>query len=157
VFSHWIRACVTEDRPLHDFAAAIVAGLGSTYSEPPANFHRALRTPEERGEAAAQVFLGARLQRAGCHNHPFDRWTQDDYYGWSAFFARIDYKILENRRRDTNDKHEFDGEQIVFQKPAGEMLNPATGRPAALRFLQDAGGIFASVSTATAPLKSRRS
>jgi hypothetical protein len=151
VFSHWIRACVAEDRPLHEFAAEIVAGQGSTYSEPPANFHRALRTPEERAEAAAQVFLGVRLQCARCHNHPFDRWTQDDYYGWSAFFARIDYKILENRRRDINDKHEFDGEQIVFQKPAGEMLNPATGRPAALRFLQDAGGIFASVSTATAP------
>lgn len=153
VFSHWIRACVTEDRPLHDFAAAIVAGQGSTYSEPPANFHRALRTPEERGEAAAQVFLGVRLQCARCHNHPFDRWTQDDYYGWSAFFARIDYKILENRRRDTNDKHEFDGEQIVFQKPAGDMLNPATGKPAALRFLQDGGGLFAVASAATAPAR----
>jgi len=151
VFSHWIRACVAEDRPLHEFAAAIVAGQGSTYSEPPANFHRALRTPEERAEAAAQVFLGVRLQCARCHNHPFDRWTQDDYYGWSAFFARIDYKILENRRRDTNDKHEFDGEQIVFQKPAGEMLNPATGKPAALRFLQDSGGLFAAASAATAP------
>ncbi|MEY3173867.1 MAG: hypothetical protein RLZZ436_1781 [Planctomycetota bacterium] len=144
VFSHWIRVCVTEDRPLHEFAADIVAGLGSTYSEPPANFHRALRTPEERAEAAAQVFLGVRLQCARCHNHPFDRWTQDDYYGWSAFFARIDYKVLENRRRDINDKHEFDGEQIVFQKRTGEMLNPATGKPAPLRFLQDVGGIFTS-------------
>lgn len=149
VFSHWIRACVSEDRPLDEFAADIVAGLGSTYSQPPANFHRALRTPEERAEAAAQVFLGVRLQCARCHNHPFDRWTQDDYYGWSAFFARIDYKILENRRRDINDKHEFDGEQIVFQKAAGEMLNPATGKPAALRFLQDAGSLQTATATVT--------
>ncbi len=150
VFSHWIRACVSQDRPLHEFAAEIVSGQGSTYSEPAANFHRALRTPEERAEAAAQVFLGVRLQCARCHNHPFDRWTQDDYYGWSAFFARIDYKILENRRRDINDKHEFDGEQIVFQKSSGEMLNPATGRPAELRFLQDAGSL--SVLTVAAPV-----
>ncbi|MFM7055606.1 MAG: DUF1549 and DUF1553 domain-containing protein [Planctomycetota bacterium] len=153
VFSHWIRACVSQDRPLHEFAADIVAGLGSTYSEPAANFHRALRTPEERAEAAAQVFLGVRLQCARCHNHPFDRWTQDDYYGWSAFFARIDYKILENRRRDINDKHEFDGEQIVFQKNAGEMLNPATGKPAPLRFLQDAGSFQTSTADSSDPAR----
>ena len=138
VFSHWIRENVAADRPLNEFAADITAGQGSTYTEPPANFHRALRTPEERAEATAQVFLGVRLQCARCHNHPFDRWTQDDYYRWTAFFSRVDYKILENRRRDINDKHEFDGEQIVFQKTSGETINPATGKPAPPGFLLDA-------------------
>lgn len=135
IFYHWIREQVASDRPLNEFAAELIAARGSTYSSPPTNFYRALRKPEERAEATAQVFLGIRLQCARCHNHPFDRWTQDDYYGWTGFFSRIDYKILENRRRDSNDKHEFDGEQIVFMKEDGETANPGTGQIAALRFL----------------------
>ena len=78
-------------------------------------------SPEERAESAAQVFLGIRLQCAKCHNHPFDRWTQDDYFGWTNFFARVDYKIVENKRRDENDKHEFNGEQIVLMKDKGDV------------------------------------
>lgn len=134
VFHQWIRESVRSDQPLNAFAAALIAARGSTYTEPPTNFYRALRTPEERSESAAQVFLGVRLQCARCHNHPFDRWTQDDYYGWTNFFARVDYKILENRRRDINDKHEFDGEQVVFMKSVGDVRNPRTGQRAGLRF-----------------------
>ncbi|HVR75583.1 MAG TPA: DUF1553 domain-containing protein, partial [Planctomycetota bacterium] len=88
-----------------------------------------------RAEATAQVFLGVRLQCARCHNHPFDRWTQDDYYGWAANFARVRYRILENRRRDTNDGHEFLGEQVVWEARTGEVTNPRSGRAAAPRFL----------------------
>jgi hypothetical protein len=135
VFHQWIRQHVAEDTPLPEFAAAILGARGSTYSDPPTNFYRALRTPEERSESAAQVFLGVRLQCAKCHNHPFDRWTQDDYYGWTNYFARVDYKILDNFRRDENDKHEFDGEQIVFLKRSGDIRHPSTGRPAVLRLL----------------------
>jgi hypothetical protein len=133
-FYRWIRGSVASDKPLNQFTAEIIASRGSTYTEPPSNFYRALRTPEERAEAAAQVFLGVRLQCAKCHNHPFDRWTQDDYYGWTNFFARVDYKIIENKRRDTNDTHEFDGEQIVFMKVDGDVKNPTTGKTAGLRF-----------------------
>ena len=50
-------------------------------------------------ETAAQVFLGIRLQCAKCHNHPFERWTQDDYYDWAGFFARVEYKIIDERPR----------------------------------------------------------
>ena len=137
VFYHWIHESIAADKPLNQFAAEIIAARGSTYSEPPANFYRALRTPEERAESAAQVFLGVRLQCAKCHNHPFDHWTQDDYYGWTNFFARVDYKIIENKRRDENDKHEFDGEQIVFMQDEGNVKNPTTGKVAGLRFLGD--------------------
>ena len=138
VFYHWIRESVAADKPLNQFAAEIIAARGSTYTEPPSNFYRALRTPEERAESAAQVFLGVRLQCAKCHNHPFDRWTQDDYYGWTNFFARVDYKIIENKRRDENDKHEFNGEQVVFMKDEGDVRNPTTGKSVGLRFLGDA-------------------
>jgi hypothetical protein len=137
VFHGWIRDSFAKDKPLNVFAQEILAARGSTYSVPPTNFYRALRVPEARAESAAQVFLGIRLQCAKCHNHPFDRWTQDDYYGWSNFFARIDYKIIENKRRDKNDKNEFNGEQIVLLKDKGDVKNPTTGEIVGLRYLGD--------------------
>lgn len=137
VYHNWIREAVARDQPLNEFVRDIIAARGSTYTVPAANFYRALRNPEERAESTAQLFLGIRLQCTKCHNHPFDRWTQADYYGWSGFFARIDYQIIENKRRDENDKHEFAGEQIVVIKDEGEVQNPATGQPAPLRFLGD--------------------
>jgi hypothetical protein len=134
-FHHWIRQSIAEGKPLNQFAAEILAARGSTYATPAANFYRACRTPVTRAESAAQVFLGVRLQCAQCHNHPFDRWTQDDYYDWTALFAKLDYKVLENRRRDSNDKHEFKGEQIVFVSRQGSVTNPRTEQRAAPRFL----------------------
>lgn len=128
-FHAWLRGSFASQKPLDQMVREIVAGRGSTYEVPPANFYRALRTPFERSEAVGQLFLGVRLQCSKCHNHPFDRWTQDDYYGWGSLFAKVDYKILENRRRDTNDKHEFDGEQIVFLNPTGEAKDPRTNKP----------------------------
>ena len=135
VFHAWIRDSFAKHKPLNQLAKEILEARGSTYKVPPTNFYRALRKPELRAEAAAQVFLGIRLQCAKCHNHPFDRWTQDDYYGWSNFFGRIDYKIIENKRRDKNDKNEFVGEQVVLLKDEGDVKNPTTGETAGLRYL----------------------
>lgn len=135
VFHAWIRDSFAKEKPLNEFAKELLEARGSTYKVPATNLYRTLRTPETRGEATAQLFLGVRLQCAKCHNHPFDRWTQEDYYGWSNYFARIDYKIVENKRRDKFDKHEFAGEQIVLLKDEGDVKNPATGKSAGLRFL----------------------
>jgi hypothetical protein len=135
VFHAWLRNAFANDRPLDELVRDLISARGSTYSEPAANFYRALRDPVTRAEAAAQLFLGVRLQCAKCHNHPFDRWTQDDYYSWGNLFARVDYKILENNRRDRNDQHEFDGEQIVFCKPDGDLKDPRTGTPRPPKFL----------------------
>ena len=135
VFHDWIHESFAKHKPLNQLAKEILEARGSTYNVPPANFYRALRVPEARAEATAQVFLGIRLQCAKCHNHPFDRWTQDDYYGWSNFFGRVDYKIIENKRRDKNDKNEFVGEQIVLLKDNGDVKNPTTGETAGLRYL----------------------
>src|SRR5690606_37050066 len=128
-FQAWIRSAIGSGMPMNEFAREILASRGSTYASPAANYYRAMRDPIMRAESAAQVFLGVRLQCAKCHNHPFDRWTQDDYYGWANLFARVDYKVLENNRRDSNDTHEFHGEQIVYQKPNGSVKDPRTGRP----------------------------
>jgi hypothetical protein len=134
-FHEWIRQNIVDGRPLNEFARDLIAARGSTYGDPAANFYRALRDPQARAEAVAQVFLGVRLQCARCHNHPFDRWTQDDYHGLAAFFARVQYRVVENNRRDKFDKHEFDGEQIVYQEREGEVKHPRTGEVLRPRFL----------------------
>lgn len=135
LFYQWIRRSIHEGKPLNEFARELIASRGSVYAEPAANFYRALRDPAARAEAAAQVFLGIRLQCARCHNHPFDRWTQQDYYQWSAFFARVGYRVVDNKRRDRLDQHEFDGDQIVWHARAGEVKHPRTGADLQPRFL----------------------
>ena len=127
-FHAWLRDNIAEDQPLHHVIRAMLVGLGSTYENAPANFYRAHRTPSLRAETAARLFLGVRLECAKCHNHPFDRWTQDDYYSWTAWFAGIDYEIVENKRKDKLDKNEFRGEQIVKLKEDAEIKNPSTGK-----------------------------
>jgi hypothetical protein len=127
-FYHWIRQSVAENKPLDEFVRELLSARGSTYTSPATNYYRAIRDPVERGEASAELFLGVRLKCAQCHNHPFDRWTQDDYYGWADVFARVNYKVLENRRTDKNDKHEFIGEQIVYEADNGDVKDPRGDR-----------------------------
>jgi hypothetical protein len=134
-FHRWIRDNIARGRPVNEFARDLIAARGSTYTAPAANFYRALRDPEVRAEVTAQVFLGVRLQCARCHNHPFDRWTQDDYYRLTAFFPRVRYKIVSNRQPDGLDTHQFDGEQIVWQARHGEVRDPRTGAVLRPRFL----------------------
>lgn len=134
-FHQWIRQSILANQPVNEFVYDLVAARGSTYSHPAANFYRGNRDPVTRAEAAAQVFLGVRLQCAKCHNHPFDRWTQADYYSWAGLFARVQYKIVSNKIRDKNDKKNFDGEQVVWMSREGEVTNPATDEPAAPKFL----------------------
>jgi hypothetical protein len=134
-FHAWLRRGIEIDKPLDELARELLAARGSTYTQPETNYLRALRDPIERAETSAQLFLGVRLQCAKCHSHPFDRWTQDDYYRWAAVFARVDYRILENRRTDSNDTHEFDGEQLVLHAARGEVNDPRSGKPAPPRLL----------------------
>ena len=134
-FHHWVRQCLAENKPLDQFAREIISARGSTYQNPAANFYRANRDPVSRSVGMAQLFLGTHLQCAQCHNHPFDRWTQDDYYDWAGVFSRIEYKVLENRRQDKNDSHEFKGEQVIYVSSKGSIKNPRTSKPAQPRFL----------------------
>ena len=135
VFHGWIRESIAQNKPLDVFARELIAARGSTYENPAANWWRANRDPVTRAESTARVFLGTQLNCAQCHNHPFERWTQDDYYNWAALFARLDYKIVENKRKDTNDTREFKGDQIVLVKASGSVKNARTGEAATPRFL----------------------
>jgi hypothetical protein len=135
-FHAWIRNGIATGKPLDVFVRELIASRGSTYGTPASNYWRAMREPFMRAESTAQVFLGVRLQCAKCHNHPFDRWSQDDYYGWSNLFSRVQYRVLENRRRDSNDSHEFNGEQLVVMARTGDVVDPRNEQPPAPRFLE---------------------
>jgi Protein of unknown function (DUF1549)/Protein of unknown function (DUF1553) len=126
VFYDWIRQSIARNKPLNQFAHELIASRGSTYKVPPANYYRALRDPHTRAEATAQVFLGIRMQCARCHNHPFNQWTQNDYHQFAALFPRVQYKLLDNTRKDKLDKHEFIGEQIVYMDDTSEVKHPYT-------------------------------
>jgi hypothetical protein len=134
-FYNWIRRGLIENKPLDQFVRELITARGSTYTTPAANYYRPHRNPAARARAAAQVFLGARLQCAECHNHPSDRWTQDDYYDWAGLFARVRYKVIENNREISSDEHEWNGEQIIFIAREGSFKNPRTGQNASPRFL----------------------
>jgi len=134
----WIRDSFARDKPMDEFCRELLTALGSTYENPPANYYRALREPTLRAETTAQIFLGTRLACAKCHNHPFERWTQDDYYRFSAIFDGMDYTVLQNRRRDENDKLEFVGEQIVHLDGKRELKDPRTKKEPAPGLLGDA-------------------
>jgi hypothetical protein len=135
VFHEWLRESFARNKPLNQLAHELIASRGSTYRQPAANYYRALRDPYTRAEATAQVFLGIRMQCARCHNHPFDRWTQNDYHQLAGFFARVQYRIVANNRKDKLDKHEFVGEQVVYMDGLSEVRHPSTELVMRPRFL----------------------
>ncbi len=139
VYHRWIRNSFEQRKPLDQFVRELIVATGSTYEVPTANYWRANRTPDVRAETTARTFLGIRLQCAKCHNHPFDRWTQDDYYDWATLFSGIHYEeVGDNKRSDKFDKNEFIGEQIVKYAFKEEYTNARTKAPASPRFLGDA-------------------
>lgn len=143
----WLKEMIGSGRPLDQFTKDILCATGSTYKNPPANFYRALRSPVNRAEAVAQVFIGTRINCAKCHDHPFENVSQDDYYRFAAIFDAIDYEIIENKKKDGFDKHRFVGEQIIklvsIDKFQNKFLNdPRTKKPAKPGFLNsDAGSL----------------
>jgi hypothetical protein len=128
VLQRWLRDELARDVPLDDLVRRIVAGLGSTWQNPPSSFYRTNRDPMTAAESVSQVFLGVRLQCARCHNHPFDVWTQDDYYGLAAFFANVARKEPSNIRKDILDKHEINGDEYIYLSGHPQIVQPRTGK-----------------------------
>jgi len=88
-FYRWIRESLARNKPLDEFARAVVTAEGTLDENGPANFYKVVTRPGDRASTLAQVFLGLRIACAECHHHPFDRWSQTDYYGMQAFFAPV--------------------------------------------------------------------
>ena len=116
-YHRWVEEAFRTNMPYDKFAKQLLSADGSTLSNPPANFYRTATSMNDCVETVSQVFLGARLQCAKCHNHPFERWTQDNYYGLGAFFQRV-------QRRKT----QRPGEMFVWSAATGEVTQPRTGQ-----------------------------
>ncbi len=116
-FYNWLVDVFEKNTPLNQFAREMLTGQGSTYEHPATNYYRAFDDPTEAAETTAQLFLGSRIQCAKCHNHPFENWTQDNFYGLSAFFSRVGRKP--GLRVE---------EEIVYVKRDGEVHQPRTGQ-----------------------------
>lgn len=117
VFNRWIRTNLEQNTPMDRFVRELLTADGSTYKNPAANYYRISRDPENSVETTAQLFLGVRIQCAKCHNHPFERWTQDDYYGFAAFFSQIGRK-----------KGPLPEEEVVYGTHSGDVRQPRTGQ-----------------------------
>jgi hypothetical protein len=118
-FHRYLVRSVADDKPVTQLARELITGSGNTLHKPAANFYRVARTPEDAAEAAAQLFLGVRVQCAKCHSHPFENISQTDYYGLAAFFARVQLKGAQFGLDD----------EIVYTQPNRELNNPVTRRP----------------------------
>lgn len=91
-FRNWIRSAIAANKPYDKFVYELITASGSTFENPAANYYRIAREPKLVMENMTQVFIGTRFMCAQCHDHPFERWTQQQYYELSAFFAGVGRK-----------------------------------------------------------------
>ena len=118
---NWMKESFRVNRPFSEFVSELVTAKGSVYSSGPANYFRIFNNTTVLTEATAQLFLGVRLECAKCHHHPFEKYGQDDYYGFAAFFSRVGTKRSEEFGL-------FGSESVVIVKTSGEVSNPKTGK-----------------------------
>ncbi len=127
LYSNWLTNQISSNVPLNQMVQNLLSASGGTFKNPATNYYQIERDTLKTAENVAQVFMGIRTQCAQCHNHPFDRWTMDDYYGFAAFFAQIGRKQGEDYR-----------ETIIFNSGGGEVNHPVGGRRMAPKFLGSA-------------------
>ncbi len=119
VYHQWLSQQVRDGVGYNQIARSVILATGDSHEVGPANFYRTVNGPREQAEFMSELFMGARLRCANCHNHPLDKWTQDDYHGLAAIFAKIE------------------SDQIVKVKPSGEVIHPATREKAVPRIPGD--------------------
>ncbi len=123
-FHGWIRDSLYQNKPFDEFARSILAASGPSVKNPPVAWYKEVKDASAQMEDTAQLFLGLRIQCAKCHHHPFERWSQHDYYGFQAFFSQVGRKkmaggaseIIYHKTGNAKTSHPKTGESI---KPAG--------------------------------------
>ena len=135
-FYRWIWSSLYENKPYHQFVREILTASGNADDNPPVNWYREVDQTNEQVEDVAQLFLGLRIQCARCHHHPFEKWSQDDYYGLSAFFSRVGRKNIIGGNNQMRDKRIFhqdaQGPAQARNERTGKMLPPTGLGTAAL-------------------------
>jgi hypothetical protein len=122
-FYGWIREAVAANKPWDEKAREIVTSSGSTFENGAANFYALHQDPEGMSETVAQAFLGLSINCAKCHNHPLEKWTNDQYYGMANMFSRVRAKGW------GGDFRGGDGLRVVYADTEGELMQPSTGKP----------------------------
>ena len=124
LYASWLTDKFARNVPVDQMVRELLTSTGGTFTSPPTNFYEIERDTLKTSENVAQVFMGIRTQCAQCHNHPFDRWTMDDYYGFASFFSQIGRKNAEDYR-----------EKIVYNRFSGETNHLVTKKPIPPKFL----------------------
>lgn len=135
-YYQWIREQVANNTPWDEFARGVILAKGSTFENGAANFYALHQDPQDMVETTSMAFLGMSLQCAHCHDHPNEKWTNDDYYGMVSLFARVRGKGW------GGDFRNGDGNRTIFADDQGEVLQPRTGRPRQPRPLDGAPVAF---------------
>ncbi|WP_144995904.1 DUF1553 domain-containing protein [Polystyrenella longa] len=128
---NWLLGSFRENQRFDAFVAELVSGKGSIYMNGPANYYKINKNSSDLAESTAQLFLGVRLQCAKCHHHPMEKYSQEDYYSFAAFFARIGTK-------NSQEFGLFGRESIVMVKSGGEVKHPKTGKVLKPKLLEGA-------------------
>ena len=118
---NWIREAFRENRPFDRFVHELITAQGSIYSQGPANYFRVNANSSDLVEATSQLFLGVRLECAKCHQHPFEKYSQADYYSMAAFFSRVGFK-------NSEDFGLFGRETVVMVRDTGDVNHPRTNK-----------------------------
>ncbi len=141
-FRDWIRNEVAHNTPYDAFVRKILTASGSNKDNPAASYYKILRTPEDTMENTTHLFLGVRFNCNKCHDHPFERWTQDNYYEMAAYFGQVGLK-----KDDASGDKKIGGTaveggkplyEVVFDKREGEVIHDRTKEVAAPRFPYEA-------------------
>jgi len=119
----WLKRVVAENRPWNEVVTEVVTAKGSSLVEGATNFYALHQSPEEMAENVSQAFMGLSIGCAKCHNHPLEKWTNDQYYSLANMFARVRAKGWGDNPRDG------DGLRTIFLATAGELDQPLTGKP----------------------------
>jgi hypothetical protein len=116
-FASWIHEAFAHNMPYDQFAAAILTAQGNVTDNPPVVWYRAVRNVVHQVNDTSQVFMGTRINCANCHHHPYERWSQDDYWGMAGFFARLGTK-----------PGEVSDESAIYVRKDGQANQPRTGK-----------------------------
>lgn len=123
-YYNWLREKIASNTPMDQMVNELLGASGGSFTNPATNYYQTETATLKVSENIAQVFMGMRIQCAQCHNHPFDRWTMDDYYGFAAFFSQIGRKRGEDPR-----------ETIIFNSGSGEVRHLVDNRVMKPKFL----------------------
>ena len=127
LFHQWIWDSVYENKPYDRFVREIISASGDPLDNPAVTWYREVDQVEEQVEDTAQLFLGIRIQCARCHHHPFEKWSQNDYYSMAAFFKQVGKKAMPGVAKGSRDRQIFHNEGVATAKNprSGKALKPA--------------------------------